>query len=77
VEEQDKKVIPFLKKHQIKSECMLLDEVNGNDFINKITPEWSGAIPATLFKKGDRKKLVEKKMNSAAVIAQVNALNLN
>lgn len=61
-EELDKKVKPFLKKHQIKSECVLLDEVNGNDFIDKISPSWSGAIPATLFKKGEESQLIEKKM---------------
>lgn len=61
-EELDKKVKPFLVKHNIQAECVLLDEVNGNDFINKISPSWSGAIPATLFKKGTKKEFVESKL---------------
>ena len=61
-EELDKKVKPFLVKHNIQSECVLLDEVNGNDFINKISLSWSGAIPATLFKKGTRKDFAEAKL---------------
>lgn len=62
-EELDKKVAPFLIKHKIKIECVLLDEVNGNDFINKVDSKWTGAIPATLFKKNSYKNLVEKKMH--------------
>lgn len=62
-EELDKKVNPFLQKNNIRIECVLLDEINGNDFINKISPQWSGAIPATLFKHGSATQLAEKKMH--------------
>jgi hypothetical protein len=58
-----KKVTPFLKKNKVKSECVLLDEVNGNDYINKISESWSGAIPATLFVRKGQKIFIEKKMN--------------
>ena len=61
-EDLQKKVNPFLHKHQIKSNCVLLDEVNGNDFIDQISPKWSGAIPATLLKFGDSKVFMEKKL---------------
>lgn len=61
-EDIKKKVTPFLKKNKIQSECVLLDEVNGNDYINKISEAWSGAIPATLFVRKGRKMFVEKKM---------------
>jgi len=62
-DELNTKVIPFLKKKNIQSECVLLDEVNGNDYINKISPAWSGAIPATYFQSRTKTLLVEKKMN--------------
>jgi thiol-disulfide isomerase/thioredoxin len=61
-EDLNSKVNPFLIKNKIRTECVLLDEVNGNDFINKISPSWSGAIPATYLKQGNRKRLVEKKL---------------
>jgi thiol-disulfide isomerase/thioredoxin len=47
-EEVKSKVIPFILAKKIYSEVLLLDEVNGNYFIPKISEEWSGAIPATL-----------------------------
>lgn len=61
-EDLNKKVNPFLVKKSINTECVLLDEVNGNDFVNKISPEWSGAIPATLIKNKREEKLLEKKL---------------
>src|SRR4051812_8807598 len=61
-EELAKKVNPFLKKNHIQPECVLLDEVNGNDFIDKIAANWSGAIPATLFRSKNKQALYEKKM---------------
>jgi thiol-disulfide isomerase/thioredoxin len=68
------KVNPFLKKNHIKSECVLLDEVNGNDFIDKISKEWSGAIPATLFKNTNKKIFIEKKMRLEELNTQLSNL---
>lgn len=42
------KVIPFIAAKKLKAEVLLLDEVNGNYFIPKVSDQWSGAIPATL-----------------------------
>ncbi|HWY11985.1 MAG TPA: TlpA disulfide reductase family protein [Bacteroidia bacterium] len=68
------KVIPFLEKNKYSSEVVLLDEVNGNDFINKINTKWSGAIPATYFTTKNKKKeeLIEKKVNFELLNAAVN-----
>ncbi|MFL5763652.1 MAG: TlpA family protein disulfide reductase [Bacteroidia bacterium] len=55
-EDLDSKVRPFLSKKQLTSEVVLLDEINGNYFIPKISPEWTGAIPATLII-NDKKKI--------------------
>ncbi len=64
-EDISKKVIPFLTKHQYKTEVVLLDEINGNDFINQISKQWSGAIPATIITKKNRKRFefYEKKLS--------------
>lgn len=47
-EELKNKVLPFIVSKKIYSEVLLLDEVNGNYFIPKISDAWSGALPATL-----------------------------
>jgi thiol-disulfide isomerase/thioredoxin len=53
-EELNKRVKPFLLKNKYTCEVILLDEINGNDFINKISEQWSGAIPATLITKHNK-----------------------
>lgn len=65
-EDLQKKLIPFLKKNNYTSEVVLLDEINGNDFINKINGQWSGAIPATLITTCNKRKVVfvEKKVTA-------------
>ncbi|MEL6867056.1 MAG: TlpA family protein disulfide reductase [Bacteroidota bacterium] len=42
------KLIPFLQKHNLQSEVLVLYDPNANTWINKVSPEWSGAIPATV-----------------------------
>mgnify|MGYP002860864178 FL=1 len=46
--EVDKKVIPFVKRKKLKSQVVFLDERTPNDWINLVSTDWTGAIPATL-----------------------------
>jgi thiol-disulfide isomerase/thioredoxin len=61
-DELEKRVLPFIHKSNYTSEMMLLDET-GNNFIDKIHPDWSGAIPATLLIKNNKKQFIAKKTN--------------
>ncbi|MCX6297087.1 MAG: redoxin domain-containing protein [Bacteroidetes bacterium] len=47
-EELASKVLPFINAKKIFSEVLLLDEINGNYFIPKVSDAWTGALPATL-----------------------------
>lgn len=59
------KLLPFISTKKIRSEVVLLDELNANYFIPKISDEWSGAIPATLIINNQKKinRFFEKKLN--------------
>ncbi|PTQ97009.1 thiol-disulfide isomerase/thioredoxin [Mucilaginibacter yixingensis] len=51
-------VIPFIKKHQYKTEIFLAQRKSDEEWINAIDKDWSGALPGTLIvsqKKGIRK----------------------
>jgi len=48
-DELDRKVIPFLEKRKIKSKVVILANEKYNEWIDKVDPSWTGAIPATLF----------------------------
>ncbi len=52
---KESRLLPFIDKHQLKSEVFFLNDPNANEWINSIDPEWSGAIPYTLiYKKKQR-----------------------
>lgn len=46
-EDLSKKILPFIKNKKVRSEVVILDEINGNYFIPKVSDQWSGALPAT------------------------------
>lgn len=41
-------LIPFMKKYDIQSEVVVLDDPNHNYWINQVDSSWNGNIPATL-----------------------------
>lgn len=64
-EDLQKRLIPFLQKNSYSCEVVLLDESNGNNFIDQICPQWSGAIPATIITSKNKQKFIffEKKVD--------------
>ena len=45
---KESRLLPFIKKNNLKSKLVLLDDTDENYWINDIHPNWSGALPATL-----------------------------
>ena len=70
-EDLNTKLVPFLKKNKYTAEVVLLDEVDGNKFINKIDSTWTGAIPATLMRQGGKKKFLEKQLKYEALKTEI------
>ena len=42
------KLKPFVRQKKLKSRIVFMDESNPNNWINLVSPDWSGAIPATI-----------------------------
>lgn len=47
------RVTDFIKAKKLTQQVVFINEVNADKWINKVSEEWSGAIPATLMVKGD------------------------
>jgi len=43
------RVVKFGEKNGLRNEVLILDERNQQEYINRVSEKWSGAIPATLF----------------------------
>lgn len=64
----DSKLIPFMEKHDLTGEVMVIKDADPNGWIDKIDPSWSGAIPATLILKDGKRKFHEGELASMAEI---------
>jgi thiol-disulfide isomerase/thioredoxin len=52
-------LLPFIKKNQLQSKVVHLDDTNENFWINAIDTTWSGAIPATLIYNQNKRMFYE------------------
>ena len=59
-------LMPFLKKNKISAEIVLLADNKYNDWLEKVHPDWSGTIPATLLLQGDLRQFAEREFHSLA-----------
>jgi thiol-disulfide isomerase/thioredoxin len=51
----ESRLVPFLEKHKIESEVLVLNDPNANKWIDKVDPSWTGSIPATvIYHRSDR-----------------------
>lgn len=57
------KLVPFLEKRGLKSEVVVLDDVDSNTWIPKVNQEWSGAIPATVIYNKSKSTFYERSFN--------------
>lgn len=55
-EQLETRLLPYLEKNEMPGEVMLLADPNANYWIDKVNPEWGGAIPVTLVYRGDRRE---------------------
>ncbi|MBB3699879.1 redoxin domain-containing protein [Flammeovirga yaeyamensis] len=52
----EKNLVKFIDKNKINTTSYWLDDANANYWIGEIEKDWDGAIPVTLFIKGQNKK---------------------
>jgi len=71
----ESRLIPFIKKHKVTPEVIVLSDPASNEWINRIDPSWSGSIPATLFYNKDKRMFFEKEFTYAEIEAVIEQLN--
>ncbi|NCA85738.1 MAG: redoxin domain-containing protein [Clostridia bacterium] len=54
------RLLPFIADKKIQSQVVMLNDPRSNEWIDKVSPQWSGAIPATLIYRNDQRKFYER-----------------
>lgn len=49
----ERQLLPFIDKNELESEIIVLSDPKANEWINLVSEQWSGAIPATWYIKKD------------------------
>ena len=70
----DRRVKPFIKEKEITAPVLLMTDLNYNDWIDKVDPSWSGAIPATLIFNRRNRVFLEKELTREELVNQVNQI---
>lgn len=64
------RLVPFVEERALKSLVAVLLDGKYNDWIDRVSPEWSGAIPATLIYKGARRHFMGEAVHSLQELEQ-------
>lgn len=70
----DRRVIPFLQEKQITAPVRLVTELDYNSWINQVDPTWSGALPATLILRKDKRLFLEKELTKSELFEHVEQI---
>jgi len=73
----ESRLIPFLNKNKIASDVVVLLDKKESTWIDKVDPEWSGAIPITLVYKGEKRNFYEKSFHSTDELKSILKPYLN
>jgi len=68
----ENKLKPFIKAKNLKSKIVVLNDVDSNTWIPKISEDWTGAIPATVIYSKDKRAFYEKSFNLEELKTEVN-----
>lgn len=71
----DSRLIPFIEKHKLTPEVIVLNDPDANAWIDKVSPDWSGALPATLIFNRNFRGFYEQEFDYSS-LKQIIDLNL-
>jgi thiol-disulfide isomerase/thioredoxin len=66
------KLLPFINRKQIKSDVIVMREVDGDSWISKVDSTWTGSLPATVIYNKGMRKFYEKTFTYAELEKEVS-----
>lgn len=71
----DIQLLPFLRDKSISAHVVLMADLDYNSWIEDVDPGWSGAIPATLFQRGENRIFHEGELSREELNDFVNQIS--
>lgn len=68
-------LLPFMKRKNLQSAVVLLNDPDANAWISKVDSTWSGAIPATVIYNKDKRKFYEQSFTYEALEKEIKQFN--
>jgi thiol-disulfide isomerase/thioredoxin len=65
------KLIPFILEKDLKSTVVVLDDPDANTWIDKVDPRWSGALPATVIYRREKRVFIPDTFENYAAIKSI------
>lgn len=59
-EQIESRLFPFMEQHDIRSEVIVLNGAKAGTWIDRVDPNWSGAIPITIIYSKDKRQFYER-----------------
>ncbi|MEZ5072571.1 MAG: TlpA family protein disulfide reductase [Bacteroidales bacterium] len=70
----DRRVVPFLQEKEITADVLQMTDLNYNEWIDRVDPSWSGAIPATLILNGGKRLFFEQELSRNELFSHVQQI---
>lgn len=75
VNQLERLVIPFLEEKEISAEVKIMTDTDYNAWIDRVDPNWTGAIPATLIYNQDRRVFLEKELSYNELVKHIDQIH--
>ncbi|RAR46311.1 TlpA disulfide reductase family protein [Flavobacterium lacus] len=69
----ESRVIPFIKNKNLQAEVVVLNDPDANTWIEKVAKEWSGAIPATIIYKNEKRRFYEQSFTEEELETEIKS----
>lgn len=66
------RVLPFIEKNKLTGKVLIMGDPDQNTWIPKVSPEWSGAIPATVIYNKNKRAFYEQSFTYDALETELN-----
>lgn len=70
----ERRVKPFLAEKNITADVYLVTDLDYNSWIERVHPDWSGAIPATLIYNRDKRMFLEEELSKEELVDYVTQI---